>query len=155
VLLDIGGRNTNISLIRNGFLALSHHIEISGEEITKSIARGLGISMNRAQEFKEKEGLTMAGRNPELANLLYPIIDRIVDEVKRTLGVVPEEEIKKLILVGGSSSLLGLREYIHERLVVPIDIADPWAKIDYNPALENKLHSHGLKFTVAVGLALS
>ncbi len=154
VVLDIGGRNTNISLIRNGFLALSHHIEISGEEITRSIARGLGISMTRAEEFKQKEGLVMAKRNPELANLLYPIIDRIIDEVKRTIATLPAEEVKKLILVGGSTSLLGLREYIHESLVIPIDIANPWAKIDYNPALESKLRSYGLKFTAAVGLAL-
>lgn len=154
-LIDIGIRNTTASLITNGFLRVSHNIETSGKDITKTIAQGLGISFQRAEELKKEQGLLLASSNPLIADLVYPVIDTIVEEIQRMIdakGV--KNKIEQIIITGGSASLGGLREYFQKKFSFPVDIANPWSKITYDKKLMSALSQNAPSFTTAVGLAL-
>lgn len=155
VLIDIGIRNTTASLIANGFLRVSHNIETSGKDITKAISQGMGIPFERAEELKKEQGLLLASSNPLIANLLYPVVDNIVEEIQRMIeakGV--KNEIGRIIITGGSASLKGLEEYLKKKLSLPVDIANPWSNILYDKRLTPILSQNAPSFTTAVGLSL-
>lgn len=155
VLIDIGIRNTTASLVTNGFLRVSHNIETSGKDVTKTIAQGLGISFQRAEELKKEQGLLLAASNPLIGDLLYPVIDTLVEEIQRIIdskGV--KNEVGRLVITGGSASLKGLKEYLQKKFSFPVDIADPWSNIVYDKKLLPLLSQNSPSFTTAVGLAL-
>ncbi|MBI3335825.1 MAG: type IV pilus assembly protein PilM [Candidatus Portnoybacteria bacterium] len=155
LLLDIGARNTTISLVKKGFLRASRNIETSGEDITKVIAQGLGISLGRAEELKRDQGFLLASQNPLIGDLINPLADAIAEEALKLLSSGAKgEEVKKVILTGGSASLKGFPQYLERKLHLPIDIANPWATIEYDPRLKDIVKEKGPEFTVAVGLAL-
>ena len=155
VLLDLGARNTNVALIQKGLLRVSHNIETSGRDITNIIARGLGVSVDRAEQIKFDEGLGANQSNKAINDSLYSAVDTIADEVRRILetkGV--RAQVKRLVLTGGSASMKGLPEYLQKKLGIPIDIVSPWATIDYNPQLEQILKNKSENLAVAIGLGL-
>ncbi|MEK7134876.1 MAG: pilus assembly protein PilM, partial [Patescibacteria group bacterium] len=47
VLMDMGSRDTTISVVDNGYLRISHSIETSGEDLTRGLANSLNISWRR------------------------------------------------------------------------------------------------------------
>lgn len=155
LLIDGGARNTNISLVRNGYLRVSHNSEIAGEDITKVIAQGLGIPLSRAQELKFEQGLLIANENPPLAKLLNPLVDNLVDEIRRIIEREnPKGIIKRLILTGGGASLKGFNEYLAQKLSLQVDIANPFATIEVDSSLVPILSEKASQFSVAAGLAL-
>ncbi len=154
MILDIGAKNTNISIVSKGFLRASHNIDTSGRDLSKVISQGLGIPLDRAEQVKHEQGLLVAGTE-SISDLLYPVVDNILEEAKRTAqekGALGS--LKRVVLTGGSASLKGLPEYMQKKFQIPIDIANPWATIEYDKRLENKLKNDMSSLTVAVGLAL-
>lgn len=158
IILDIGARNTNVSLVKDGFLRLSHNVEKGGDDITHVIAQGLGVNNTRAEEFKKQEGLTGAANNKALGDLLYPVIDTIAHEVQRVVDTamttLGDGNIEKIILMGGTGELRGLKEYLKTKLNINVDIANPWATIDYSAKVEKRLQNYALPLVTATGLAL-
>lgn len=154
MILDIGAKNTNISIVSKGFLRASHNIDTSGRDLSNVISQGLGIPLNRAEEVKHEQGLLITD-TASISDLLYPVVDSILEEAKRTAqekGVLGS--LKRIVLTGGSASLKGLPEYMQKKFQIPIDIANPWATIEYDKRLVNALKNDTSSLTVAVGLAL-
>lgn len=155
LLMDVGARNSNVSLIQKGLLRVSRNVETSGRDITNVVAQGLGIALKRAEELKRDQGLALALHNPALADIIYSSIDIIIEEAKRVLemkGV--KDTVKRVILTGGSARMPGLTEYVQKKLGIPIDIVSPWSTIEYDKQLTYALKENASNFAVAVGLSL-
>lgn len=155
LILDIGARNTNISLIAGGLLRASHNIETSGRDITNIIAQSLGVTSKRAEELKLAQGLALTKNNPSISDLINSSIDAITEEARRLIeakGV--KGSLKRLVLTGGSGKMKEMPGYLSKKLGLSIDIASPWATIDCNPQLKTALDMNASTFTVAVGLSL-
>lgn len=158
VILDIGARNTNIAFIKNGFLRLSHNIEKGGDGISQVIAQGMGVDIIRAEELKKKEGLAASPTSSALCGLIYPMVDNLIAEIRRVLELVTPlldgEKLQKVILIGGTAQMKGLKEYFAAEMNLPVEIANPWVSIDYPPKLKNQWEQRALSFVAATGLAL-
>jgi len=154
-LVDIGARSTTVSIIDKGILKISHSFDLSGNELTQVISQSLNINYQEAEELKKKQGLTSSEKN--LREILLPLIDLILAEIKKTAQnfyQTETKEVEKIVLAGGSALLPGLKEYFTEQLKKEIAIASPFSEIFYPPILEQTLREIGPSYAISVGMAL-
>jgi len=161
-IVDLGLQSTTCNIIDKRVLKISHSFDISANQFTDQIARGLMVEPKIAETLKRKygvldvEGPGLKGR-PSVKNILLPLVDELVKEVERIFaGFYYSEgkEVQKIILSGGSTLLPGLVEYFKNYFKIEVEIANPFSKIFYPPILEQKLKEMGPSYTIAVGAAL-
>lgn len=158
VIVDIGSRSTNISIISGGFIQASRGLEISGAEITKLLAKSMGIDLAKAEEIKKNIGLKSEGGNKQIASILISIIDIITGETKRVIDIFlrrdPANKIERIILAGGSAGIPEISKRFAEVTGIKTVIGNPWGRIESPKELQNTLELIGPSFAVAAGLAM-
>ncbi len=157
ILMDMGSRDTTISLVDGGHLRISHSIETSGEDLTRALAGGLNINWRRAEEIKKENGLKIMNENSQIAGVITPLLDSIVNSTQNIMDVhfsKTKKKIEKLIIYGGASKMPGFIEYLSGRLKIDIMAGDPFNKIVYPEKLKPIISKIGHEFAVAAGLAL-
>ena len=158
MLIDMGDRSANLTVINQGFILISHSADISGREITKAVAHGLNVIPARAEELKRMSGVAQTAAEKGLAQVITPFIDKLVGEIERMDNLLNKKiskKIEKIILTGGTANLPGMTEYISRRLGVEIIIGNSLGQIKFNPELE-RIFRRELSpvLAVAVGLAM-
>lgn len=157
LIIDIGAKNTNMTVVENTFLHLNRNLDLGGENFTAAIARGLNIEWERAEKLKNEQGLVANRGEEELTAVLYPLIDKIITEIDRVISTYQLKEnrdIREIIISGGSSRLNGIKEYLESKTGYQVKAANPWKKLIYPKNLEQSLSKIGPSFAIAVGLAL-
>ena len=56
LIADIGGGTTDIAVMRDGSIYHTSVLPVAGNQITRDIAAGLGLSFELAEEMKKKYG---------------------------------------------------------------------------------------------------
>ena len=154
VIVNLGGRSTTILAVDKGFERVSRNYELGGFEITKALARALGVSFERAEQLKRTEGLK-AGSS--FSETIIPLIDLIIFEVRKTVANYEENKkvkIAKVILTGGQANMPGLKDYFAQKLGKETAISDPLKKLSFNKNLEPVLKNLAPTLAVALGLAM-
>lgn len=155
MVMDIGSRVCNLIYIEKGVIGANRNIDAGGDDLTKAIADGLGITKERAEMMK------ISGKNffsPEF-NINFSALNLIIGEISRILGNFSKNRdnfhLDALILSGGASNLAGLANFFQQKLSVKTITGNPFSRIKYDKKIESSLD--GLKggFSVAVGLALA
>ena len=153
-IVDIGARSTTFNILEQGHLKISHSFNISGNELTEIMRRSLKIDYEKAEEIKKNLGLSQNQNN--IREILFPLIDSIIFEVKKISNSFYQQEgkeIEKIILSGSSSLLPGLKEYFSEELKKETVLANPFSGISYPAVLEETLKELGPSYAIATGLA--
>lgn len=170
-IIDIGSRNTNVSIVDKGSLILTRSIDTSGVDFTRVIVKGMGVDSARAEEIKRTEGLSGFGKGDnsssggpvdlkgekEIAKILFPIVDIIAMEAEKIINIYSKKNgssVGKIILTGGSANLPGFTDYLSKKLNKPVFIGNPWSRIVYLKELEKVLQARSANFAVAVGAAM-
>ncbi|MFA5084430.1 MAG: type IV pilus assembly protein PilM [Candidatus Paceibacterota bacterium] len=157
ILVDIGGRSTNIAVVDKGFWKYNGRTDFAGGSLTQAIASSVNIDVRRAEELKKRVGLLGAGGEYELSTLMFPYLDVIIDEVRRVRESYEKEyqgKIERIILAGGGANLLGIENRFTERLGLPVVKGAPFNKISYPPQLEATAGDLGPSLAVAIGLGV-
>ncbi len=157
LLVDIGGRSTNIAVVENGFIKYNTHTEFAGGSLTQAISSGLSINIKRAEELKKQKGILGGGAELELSTLIFPFLDAIINEVKRVKTIFEKGQeigIKRIILAGGGANLLGIEKYFEEQTGVETIIGNPFSKVEYPAKIEPMVRELGPSFGVAIGLGI-
>jgi type IV pilus assembly protein PilM len=157
VIVNIGDRASNVTVIDGGFIRISQSIEFSGFHLTKSISEALNISFLRAEEIKKEKGIT-----PEVGSLasgpIFPIVDKIIFNMQKVINTYlsrnPQREIKRIILAGGGANMPGLVDYFYSKTNIKTERAQCFSGIKYPSPLESAIQEINSSFSVAVGLAL-
>ena len=158
MLIDLGARSTTLTIVDKGFVRMSHSVDLSGKEITTSIARGLNISAPRAEELKKSIGVTSKGVERGIVKLITPLVEKIVVEFNKMFNLhlrKNNKKIEKIVLTGGAANLPGLAEYLKDHLSIEVVIGDPFARINYPSNLKDTLQNKlGVSLAVSAGLAM-
>ena len=164
IIVDLGAKATNISLVQNGLPVINRSIELGGNNITAEIAQNLDISAERAEQFKYDIGISDNGSNSSVFKSIESTITPIIDEINYTMDFFKEqlalgqnlekENIEKIILTGGSSLLSYLPDYLSQKLNKKVYLGDPWARIVYPEELKPIFEDIGPKLAVPIGLAM-
>ena len=157
ILIDMGSRDTTISVVDGGYVRISHSIETSGEDLTRSLAKSLNISWRRAEELKKEQGLKIMDNNSQIGGVLKPLLDTIVSASKNIIDLYfsrTNKKPEKIVIYGGASNMPGFPEYLKNSIGLDILAGNPFSKIMYNEKLKPIIEKTGHEFTIAVGLAL-
>jgi len=153
LIIDIGSSSTVILLVQKGRLYMANQLDFAGGSLTQALSSSLEISSRRAEDLKKQKGLIglEGGPERELSTILLPILDVIINEARR---VKANRDFSRVIICGGGAKLLGLSRYLDNELGLPVELANPFARIGSAPALEPLLRDLGPNLAVAAGLAL-
>lgn len=157
MVVDIGAIATEISVILDGIPFLNRSIDVGGDTITKSIANGLNIDTDRAEQIKRDFGITAGGSSSQIPRVVEFVMNNIVNEIRYILSLYQnqnERPIDKIILSGGSAFLPNLTVYLEQTIRLKTSIGDPWSHIAYPVELKPVLDEIGPRFAVAIGLAM-
>ncbi len=166
MVVDIGGLNTNVTVIRDSIPLLNRSIDVGGETITRTIANGLNVDLERAEQFKRDFGMTTSGEEggqQQIPKTIEFVVSSIINEIKYCFNLYQNQSlgqtsagkaVEKVILTGGSAFLPSLPEYLAKVLNMRVYIGDPWAHVAYPEELKPALHELGPRFSVAIGLAM-
>jgi len=155
-VINIGGRSSSTLIVENGFERVSHNYEVGGFEITRSIARALNVSLQRAEELKRSLGLKSVDSNV-ITQAMSSLVDLIVFETKKIIHNyedVKKTRIAKVFLVGGLANMPAFLEYFAARLGLSVSAGNPLARVISPPALEPLRKELNATLAVAIGLAM-
>jgi len=153
VLMDIGDKNTTLSVYSEEGQYFVRNIMISGNDFTDDVMRGNALSYADAEKFKRNED------SVGLLETIKPSLDNLVREVRRSLTFY-ENQVKikgfsKIFLTGGSAPLKGLDDYLSTELGLPVTILNPFSKINVEKAsLLSPFGNDLCTLALAVGLAI-
>ncbi len=165
--LNIGHMVTNLSIIENGVTRVVRDVFISGQTMTKAIAKAFQCEPAKADELKkifgvivdpaEKEKALADGNREALgvSQAIGQVARDLVGEVHRSvdfyLSQGPDRAIGRIVLSGGSARTKNLDKHLAGELKVPVSVLDPFSFVRGAETVPEELRS---SFGVAVGLAL-
>ncbi len=155
VIVDIGSEVCNIMLVEKGIIMVNRNIDAGGGDITKTIAKSMGVDNARAEQLKVSERNFFKGNsiiNFFALELVIGEADRII---KTCLRDDAKMKIDGVILSGGTAEMTGICEYFSDKLKVRTTVGNPFNKVKYDNNLEKIISSVRTKYSVCVGLALS
>jgi len=156
VIVNIGGRSTSIVIVNRGYERLSHNYEVGGFEITKSIARSLNVSLEKAEEMKKKFGIKEIDENV-INSAMKSLVDMMVFETRKTITNYEETKnlkISKVLLVGGLTNMPNFANYFQQKLGRQVNIGNALARVVYPQSLSPVIQELSSTFAVASGLAM-
>ncbi|MBU1326706.1 pilus assembly protein PilM [Patescibacteria group bacterium] len=157
MIASIGAKTTDLAILRNGILVFTRSISAGGEAISRSLVQGFDFSPGQAEEYKRTYGLQSDKLEGKIVATVKPIMDTIINEMKRAIAFFQEkykeERVGAIILSGGSAKLPGMIVYVAESMGIETQLANPWVGIRRESRFQ-VLDKEGPVFGVAVGLAL-
>lgn len=157
MIIDIGARATNISVIDQGFLKHNTQIDYAGDTLTRAIVKGLGISYKRAEDLKKQRGIMGGAGEYELSTLQAPFLDVILQEAKKVQQLVTTSlmvSVQRALLIGGGANLLGLDEYVQNQLQIPTVLGNGLLYVQTPQSLSVITKELQTRFATAIGLAI-
>jgi type IV pilus assembly protein PilM len=155
-IINIGGRSTSILIVSKGYERIGHNYEVGGFEITKSIARSLNVSPEKAEELKKKMGLSQNDGNI-IQQAMASLIDMMVFETNKTIANYEEssgQKVAKVMLVGGMVNMPNFLNYFKQKLGREIFPGNPMARVVFPQGLNPAMGEIASTFAVATGLAM-
>lgn len=156
VIVNIGGRSTSILIVNKGYERVGHNYEVGGFEITKSIARSLNISAEKAEELKKKMGLEESDSNI-IQQAMSSLIDMMAFETNKTITNFEDssgQKIAKVLLVGGMVNMPNFTNYFKQKLGREVFTGNPMARVVFPQGLNEVVGEIASTFAVATGLAM-
>ena len=157
MVLDMGAGTTKLSIVEYGVVKSSHSVGRGSQDITVSLSKSLGVSMEEAEKLKRLHGLVEQNGNNQIRETISLSTDYIFSEVNRVLLNYERKynkTIGKIVLTGGGVLLPGFRDKAKETLRAEVVYGDPFSKVEAPAFLEKLLQEAGPEFAVAIGLAL-
>ena len=158
MIIDFGAGSTKVFVVEKGILKASHVINRGAQDITLAISKSMNIPFADAEKMKRAQGITGTGANgvsilqvsSVTTDYIFAEIGRFVMDYYRKSG----KKLSKIVLAGGGALLKGLPEKAKSSFDAPVEVADPFAKLEYPAFLEATLHEAGPEFAVAIGIAV-
>src|SRR3989338_5583309 len=154
-----------------GITLLSLEIEarsiaaVGGEGMTQALIQRLSMTPEEAEIFKNEQGLLSdKGAKPGGLEIVSGTASALSDEILRHYRYWDTRRnehgermtpVGRVLLVGGSSNLKGLPDYVSGRVQAPTERGDVWRHVasfdEYIPPVDRQ---HSLQYATAIGLAL-
>jgi type IV pilus assembly protein PilM len=159
VLINIGASTTGINVIKGGISIFTRDFALGGNTITESLQAKYQVSFEEAEKIKiqgiadgsEGDNLDL---NNSILDIAHPIcleIERSIDYFRSTFG---GEDIKQILLSGGSAKINNLAKHLSEMLNVKTELINPFLKIGYNKRKIDVKNLESIKPVAATAIGL-
>jgi type IV pilus assembly protein PilM len=156
-LINIGASVMNINVVREGISLFTRDVQMGGNLYTEEIQKHLGVSGSEAESMKI---LAVEANNSELLDVLGKVNETITQEIRRSLdfynSTASDDRITKVFVSGGSSKGYNFIESVNDKIGIPVELINPFAKLQYNEKDFDPeyLQEIGPLMAVTVGLAI-
>lgn len=164
MIVDFGKKRTGIFIVSNGIVMFTSTLDVGGEILNNVIQKSFNVSLEEAEKMKREYGLERNAKNKEIFAVLLNSVSVLRDEISKHFiywQTHRDEEgksnplIKKIILCGGDSNLIGLSDYISISMKTPVEMANVWINItNTENSIPGMVFKQALSFSTALGLAL-
>ncbi len=130
-IVDIGASSLKVLVIHDGVPVFTKESPMGGKNLTSEIQRQMNLSAADAEAMKISQG---RGAVPqEVAELTQVAVENFATEVRRALDFYNASSsgapVSYVLVTGGSSQLPDLTRGIEERVGLPTQILNPFARI--------------------------
>jgi type IV pilus assembly protein PilM len=151
-LVDIGFKNTTISILLEGELSLSRVVAIGGDRLTSGISEALNISYAEAESIK-------VGMPEEIQSVLLALLTPLGRELRASLDFFEHQQdrpVGHVFVSGGSARSRLLVEALQGELMVPCESWNPFESMEHTltPELKAELEHLAPVFVAATGGAI-
>lgn len=167
VSIDIGGKETQVIVMSEGYVTQSFALPIGSSHITHDLAKGLGVGLGDAERLKTLYGSSIIERGDEqkllqikdlningskqitqylLTSVIRARVEELFELVTQQLKIKSLARGQKYILTGGGSLLPGIKEKAELMLKGTVRIGTPFGLNAQDGALA------GPEFSACVGL---
>lgn len=166
-LLNIGATTSDLTIVKEGIPRFTRIIPIAGKPLTESIAKNLGVSLEKAEQLKRQYSdahynLAQAVPGSELYQVNFTMLGglrELVLEIKRSFDYYRvqqrNDEISQLELTGGVAQLNNLLPFLSQELGYPVSLAQPAVKYKCANKKTGAAFNQAIpEMMVAFGLAL-
>jgi type IV pilus assembly protein PilM len=156
-LVNIGASIMNINVIKDGITLFTRDVQMGGNLYTEEIQKQIGLSSEDAEAGKL---LAHESTNNQLLNVIMKVNETITQEIRRSLdfynSTASDNRISGVFVCGGCSKVYKLIDTISEKIGLPVEKLNPFAKIKY---IENDFDPEYLEeiaqfMAVPIGLAI-
>ncbi len=170
MLLDIGARNTEIAIQKDGALLFARNLSAGGNLFTQAVADALRLKFAEAEQVKVREGnvapmRAMRAANPRAEAILSGIAAAAAQYTSmiqsslmfaRAQTRLADLAPTRVLLSGGGSRLRGLDEFLAGSLKTKVEPFEPIPAVQPDlgdPEAEARIQGLSREMAVAVGLA--
>lgn len=157
-VVSLGAYTTDIFITQLGTLSLTRSISSGGEAMTKAISEELSFDRDQSEEYKKTYGLLPDQLEGKIAHTIKPVFDIVISEIKKLIlsyeSKKGQDQVRRLLLVGGGSKMPGVVEFLAEEIDLEVVVGDPWFFLEKGPRISKELMDNRPIFAVATGLAL-
>lgn len=156
-LVNVGASIMNINVIKDGLTLFTRDVQMGGNLYSEEIQKQIGLSSKEAETAKL---LVSETADEPLLNVIVKVNETISQEIRRSLdfynSTANEERISRVFVSGGCSKVSNLIGTIAEKLSLPVERLNPFAKLSYNEKDFDPeyLQEIGPFMAVPVGLAI-
>ena len=156
-LVNIGASVMNINVIKDGISLFTRDVQMGGNLYTEEIQKQLGVSGPDAESMKI---LAIEAKNNDLLEVLTKVNETITQEIRRSLdfynSTASEDRVTKVFVSGGSSKGYKFIESVSEKVGIPVELINPFAKLKFNEKDFDPeyLQEIGPLMAVTIGLAI-
>jgi type IV pilus assembly protein PilM len=158
MIVNIGAKATDFTIVSDGIVRMTRNIDVGGTEISRSLASGMGIDLNRADKFKKSNRINLLDPRDDATRLVGPTLGLIKEEMKRLREAYhqksPLKKIEKAIFTGGTSKMHGLLEFFAKETEMDCQKGNSLARIGADKKHLPILEEAGPELAVAIGLAM-
>jgi type IV pilus assembly protein PilM len=152
-LVDIGFRNSSISILLEGELILSRVVAIGGDRLTTGVAESLGVS------YAEAEGIKV-GLPTEVQSTMVGLLSPLGRELRASIDFFEHQQDKAVTQVfvsGGSARSDYILQILQTELMIPCTSWNPTTplKISLPPQLMGEVEQISPQLIVAIGTAVA
>ncbi|MBI2931300.1 MAG: pilus assembly protein PilM [Planctomycetes bacterium] len=166
LIVDLGATNIDMAMVRGGRLVFARNVPTGAGIFDAGIAGMSGIGAGEAEARKIQFGSLLPAqegdpREEELRPALRTAAGQLMGVLQATIQFAKTQlqdkdlAVDKVYLAGGGARLRGLPEYLASALKVPVEILDPFRRLEGGPSADvEELRRLPSDMTVAVGLAM-
>ena len=160
VIIQIGAMYTTLIIWGANQKFFTRELPIAGHHITKAVMKTHGMNYEEAENLKFEKGvdaLTQStaeeGENAGIQTEQQTILNNLCDELRKTLRYYmksnPQAKFNSFHFCGGSTKMIGLKDFISSTLRIDLNPINPFEKITQNQSVENPEI-----FAIVAGMAL-
>jgi len=150
-LVDIGFKNSTISILLEGELILSRVVALGGDRITTGLAESMNIS------YAEAEGIKV-GMPHEVQNDLELLVKPLGRELRASIDFFEHQQdrpVTQVFLTGGSARSEFIVKILETELLAPCNTWNPLGtiKLSLPPQQSAEINQIAAQLSVAIGAA--
>lgn len=157
LVIDVGGRSTDLVVTFNGVPHLTRSIPTGTEAIIRAATQNLNIDQKQAEQFVNKFGLSKDKLEGQVFQAISGTVELLTSEFEKSIKFFqtryPEVKIERIIVTGGASVIPEFPLFLANKFGINVEIGNAWRNVSFARDRQNELLALSNQFGVAVGLA--